>query len=865
MIISLQKTTIFLTFTVPIAVNRAPTYRLKSCYLFAVFLLSFLLFHSIAFSQRRSIITQWAKSYGGSDLDEPNVIVQTSDGGFAIGGRTHSTNGHVSNAASDRQKWIVRTDSLGNILWEKSYGPPGSSILSMVQTSDGGLAACGTRMNPTAETDFWVLRTDALGNIIWERTYGGSSQDLARGIIQTSDGGFAVTGPSDSYNGDIVDRPWALPVSYDFWTLKLDASGNIQWSVTYGGSYDEDARAITQTSDGGYAITGYSGSSDGDVTDHKHNQYNMWLIKINAAGVLQWSKSYGGNGLAFGQSVQQTTDSGFIIGANATNNGIDINDYHGGTGYDAWLVKTDATGNLQWAKCYGGTSPEYFGNAVASRYGGYIFGGITSSIDGDVVDGDVDGQYWVIKTDASGNITWSKTFGGSQIDFLMQLRETRDGGIVMAGFSGSTDGDITDHIGYTDFWIVKLGHKIATRPLLDLQYCPGDSITVSDTLFGTFNSNNTFSVQLSDVNGSFLNPVTIADFPNNHSDSSFRVALPTGIASGTGYRIRVVSSSPNAVYVDNRQDITITAVPNLLPGFLGRDTTLCTANALTLQAPAGAGYQYRWQDNSTGNQYQAIVSGDYILHVSNVLGCAVADTIKVSVGPGPAITLGNDTTLCEGTQLILDATNNNASYLWQDGSTGAQFTVDRAGIYSVRVEIDGCDTTADIEIKYELAPAISLGKDTSLCVGESMLLDATYPGAQYAWSDGSQGPQMQVTRDGVYAVAVSNFCGVDRDTIIISQENCNCFVAVPSAFSPNNDRRNDVFKPVARCSVSNYELQIFNRWGQKIFASRNPAIGWDGRFGSNLQPAGTFVWTLQYKDATTGKLIQQKGIVHLIR
>ncbi|HKO79059.1 MAG TPA: hypothetical protein VJU78_01630 [Chitinophagaceae bacterium] len=226
-------------------------------------------------------------------------------------------------------------------------------------------------------------------------------------------------------------------------------------------------------------------------------------------------------------------------------------------------------------------------------------------------------DYWIVSVDDAGNIRWTKSYGGSNLEIGSSIAETNNGGLIIAGASASYDGHITDHIGGDDFWVVRLNFKIATARLSSHQYCPGDSITIKDTLFGTFNRNNTFSVQLSDENGSFLTPSTIAQFPNSHEDSLFRVKLPKQVKTGTHYRIRVISNSPEAIYTDNGQDITIYEQPAFTNVFLGKDTVLCNTGPLLLQAPATPGFHYTWQDNSSNHNYTVTTTGKYYVTVVN--------------------------------------------------------------------------------------------------------------------------------------------------------------------------------------------------------------------------------------------------------
>jgi gliding motility-associated-like protein len=453
-------------------------------------------------------------------------------------------------------------------------------------------------------------------------------------------------------------------------------------------------------------------------------------------------------------------------------------------------------------------------------------------------------------------------------------------------------------------------------------------------LFGSFNRNNTFSVQLSDENGSFLTPSIIAQFPNSYEDSLFRVKLPAQVKTGTHYRIRVISSSPEAIYTDNGQDISIYEKPALTNNFLGKDTVLCTARSLLLQAPVTPGFHYTWQDNSSNTNYTATSTGKYYVTVANTGGCSTTDTILVDYKTPPIFTLGNDegicpgqtitlqpvlpagnyewsngsqtatvtitnpglywlqvsgngctkrdsiqvsakqipvvnlgydTTLCEGQALYLDVTNNNATYIWQDGATQSNYTVKQPGLYTVKVIMEGCNTEAAIAVAYKTKPEVDLGKDTTLCTSASITLQAAYPGATYQWSDGTTESVLQVMRGGKYMVSLTNSCGTTRDSILVNYESCTCRYALPGAFTPNGDGTNDILRPLYNCPVSNFKWQIYNRWGQSMFISENPSKGWDGQLAGIQQPTGAYVWLVQYTDPVTGKVYQNKGTVLLIR
>jgi gliding motility-associated-like protein len=300
------------------------------------------------------------------------------------------------------------------------------------------------------------------------------------------------------------------------------------------------------------------------------------------------------------------------------------------------------------------------------------------------------------------------------------------------------------------------------------------------------------------------------------------------------------------------------------PSFtIGTDTTLCNHQTLQLRPSLPAG-NYLW---STGIHTAAIditSPGLYWLQVTSQ-GCAKRDSITVAFKPVPAIHLGDDTALCTGQTLLLDVTKNNATYLWQNGSTSSTYLVSQPGNYSVKVAAGGCDTTGRIAVNYLQKPQVYLVKDTTLCITQTLTLHADYPSSKYLWQDGSTSPVLFVAKAGTYVVQVSNICGITTDSSIVQFENCQCKFYLPSAFTPDKYGVNDIFRPTYHCIYTNYELKVFNRWGQLVFLSNDAQVGWDGNMKSHRQPEGEYVWYLSYKDGLTGKEVGKKGTVMLLR
>ncbi|MFZ8835346.1 MAG: T9SS type A sorting domain-containing protein [Candidatus Caldipriscus sp.] len=316
-----------------------------------------------------------------------------------------------------------RLDSSHNpmsaISFAKTYGGTnGEGATSVRQTSDGGYILAGRTYSFGAGGDIFLIKTDANGNIQWAKTYGGTNNDWAYSVQQTSDGGYIVAGYT-----------WSFSVGYyDIFLIKTDANGNLQWAKTYGGTDYDWARSVQQTSDGGYIVAGGTWSFGA-------GSWDIFLIKTDANANIQWAKIYGGTDWYDAYSVRQTSDGGYIVAGETRS--------FGAGNYDIFLIKTDANGNLQWAKTYGGTDLDWAYSVQQTSDGGYIVAGTTGSF------GAGWGDIFLIKTDANGNIIWAKTYGGTDGDGAISVQQTSDGGYIVAGGTWSFGA------GYSDVFLVK--------------------------------------------------------------------------------------------------------------------------------------------------------------------------------------------------------------------------------------------------------------------------------------------------------------------------------------------------------------------------------------------------------------------------
>jgi gliding motility-associated-like protein len=278
------------------------------------------------------------------------------------------------------------------------------------------------------------------------------------------------------------------------------------------------------------------------------------------------------------------------------------------------------------------------------------------------------------------------------------------------------------------------------------------------------------------------------------------------------------------------------------------DTLLCDNATLLLDASFPNGI-YRWQDGSTSSSYTVTAPNTYSLDLSTFCG-TVSDQIEVGYGQTPVIDLGPDTSLCEGEALLLDATFPEASYLWHhDGSTEATVLATEAITYTAEVSTL-CGITDDhITIHFFPPPIVNLAAqaDTIICEGSELNFDLSHLNASYLWPDGSTEPTYQTGEAGRIIVLVENGCTTTSDTLTVQLENCDCPIYAPTAFTPNNDGHNDVFRLGFDCTFLDYELQVFNRWGRRVFVSQDPAEAWDGTAGGQAQAEGVFTYVIAYR------------------
>jgi len=450
--------------------------------LFSIMIIGVLLFTVDGLGQNT-----WVKTFGGSGDEIGYSIVPTTDGGYILTGGTRTNDGEFGGWTENTSDiFVMKLNSNGETVWKKTFGGSGGDWgSSITNTNDSGYVLTGyTRSNDGdfsgmnksviiineheiwVEYDIFVMKLNSNGDTVWKKTYGGNSYDLGYSITTTSDGGYVLTGNTESNDGDFS----GMNKGYDdIFVMKLNSSGDIVWKKTFGGDGVDYGTSITRTRDGGYVLTGGTFSNNGDFSGMNKGKGDIIVIKLNSSGDIVWKKTFGGSNdegenrfdEERGTSILTTDDGRYILTGSTSSNNGDFSGLKKKGGEDIFVIKINNNGKIVWKKKFGGTSDEKGNSITTTNDSGFVLTGYTYSDDGDFRGMKKEHSGYtdiiILKLNSIGDIVWKKSIGGTYQDKGNSITTTNDSGYVLTGYTRSNDVDFLElKKEHGDFFFIKL-------------------------------------------------------------------------------------------------------------------------------------------------------------------------------------------------------------------------------------------------------------------------------------------------------------------------------------------------------------------------------------------------------------------------
>jgi hypothetical protein len=417
------------------------------------------------FTTQAGVTIDWKKVLGGSGNDYGYTMVKTPDGGYLVAGRTSSNNnGDVGPTKGGLDMWVVKLNAAGAITWQKTYGGNSDEIASAAAvTQDGGYVIAGyTITNNNGDVgvnhggiDFWVIKINGNGVLQWQKTLGGNADEWPHAVTVTSEGRIVVAGYTKSNNNGDVG---ANHGNEDFWVVMLEnTNGAMVWKKSIGGNGTEIAKAVAPATDGGVFVGGYTTSNNnGDVPATKGSS-DFFVVRLDKDGGITWKKTLGGSSIEELNGLAVAPNNTLIaVGNTKSNNTGDVGPTTGSEDY--WITSLNAgTGALNWQRSMGGQSPDAARSVMVKANGAIVVAGhVYSTNTGDVMGNPGNGDFWVVQLNANGNLIWKKALGGDNEEIAFAVVDGIDGPVVAGYTMSHRSGDVGDNHGNADVWVVKL-------------------------------------------------------------------------------------------------------------------------------------------------------------------------------------------------------------------------------------------------------------------------------------------------------------------------------------------------------------------------------------------------------------------------
>lgn len=793
---------------------------------------------------------------------------------------------------------VMRISRTGQLIWSKFIGFADPLALcntkphASVVTADGNILVVAEINNGGINKSF-TIRLDGSGSVVWQKeipciAFPHTINDIYMDVIQTSDGGFFMGGKTDSSGNGLKACVFR----------KLDANGNSVWQdIWYNSPTFINIKAVTETATA-FCFTGM-------YRDFMHSFVQNYLVAVDKTnGGYLWMRSYDFLGTA-GHPMENAE---YEFSSLSYNNGIismagSTNPYYTGTHKSAQIVlNADESGALVSVKRIENPvlEMERFNDSYGSLYDARTGTGVQFK-NADTSD------FYVYRLNADNSLQWAWRIMEPAAQVVLDSKVLNDSSVVIAGKTTTTSGAVSATVLKTASNgklenCTNQSFQVTTTGLFP-QVVGQDGLTHSnghylelipssvDVMNGygfnwQLNCINSIYSRLSKISGQHVICSDSLYFfsvtrDNNINAVAFSANGPCVIVpvSDTSVNIRFASTGTYVLYAKLQSDCgelkdsMIIEVKRKGSNFsIGADRNLCASNTYKLHAPTGY-VSYQWQDNSTDSVFTVSQPGNYHVTVTDACGGSFSDTINIYPEPPFAFSAGSDRIKCNSDTLHISAPNGFINYNWSpdyniSSLTNQQVVVNPLTDTSYYISAEkymGCLAFDTIKIKVNRSPVINLGKDTAICEQEVLLLNAGPGFSSYLWNNTDNTQTWLVNQPGTYFVIAeaANGCR-SGDTIIVHSNLCLNDIYIPTAFTPNNDGLNDVFRPKTSLVLKKYSLLVYDRWGQKIFETTDINKGWDGDYKGAKENGNVFVWVCNYQVAGKNAM-SRKGNVILIK
>ncbi|MFN0274226.1 MAG: T9SS type A sorting domain-containing protein [Chitinophagales bacterium] len=821
----------------------------------------------------------WEKSLGGSDNDLCYDVFPTPDGNYLVLGTTDSDDGLITDTEGQQDVWVVKIDIDGNVLWEQSYGGSLNDYAKgMVFSPDGeGYVIAGSTYSNDGDVsgnngqrDAWVFKINTDGDLLWQECFGGDTIELLNGIIGTSDGGYLCIGNATSDNEDLTDNYG----SNDLWVIKIQDDGDLDWQKNYGGTAGDFGFHATEGYDG-YVIAGYSYSNDVDVSGHHGDvtTADYWVIKTDYSGNIDWQKSLGGDLTEYASNVLYTTGGNYLIAGNSFSDNGDVGGHYFSTTYsDIWLVELDEDGNIINEKNLGGSYDDEVNRIVYDLDGDFIIAGNSESGDEDLSGhyGSSDSPDFILmKVNSSYDVVWANNFGGINDDIGRNVYPYGFGYYIAVGYTKSISGDVSFHYGSGpnhDYWVVNFAPcepEIFSEPI-DISSCIGSSITLT----------------ASSSTGAFLYTWVFSGIEVSSTEPTITISPLTAEYNGDYYFI-VEGDCGSDTSATATLTLSSLITPSISPT---TPSDYCETGPILITClTTDPDYSYQWLNDgveisgATSTTYLAEGEGSFSVEISNSDGCtAVSDEVDISESFTTAtVTISGSTNLCGGgTVGFSTVTGSLYTYQWFkddssiSGATSSSYTASTVGVYHVVVAYGFCIVqSSDITVTNSSPESlITAAGDLDICETGSVTLNNASSGAGYAFQwllndvviSGAVGASFVASDTGFYSLVITTTAGCsDTSSSLHVINSCNTLTDKDFSSEVNiyPNPSNGLF------SVSiNYNtgeilfIAVVNTGGETVYETEIPSTG-NRILNLSLLPAGAYTIRITGKQFTTHKNI----------